>query len=139
MASELIQVDDDGLGMDAEDAVHCFTRHATSKISALDDLGAYHHRWAFGVKPYLALRPYHGLQLISRCAHEPLGTRVVLAGGTVLDRQACGAPPGTSIRCQRSVLQYPSTPQIPQAARPRRPVISRTASARWPWRRQRCI
>ena len=35
---ELIQVDDDGIGMDAADAVHCFTRHATSKISALDDL-----------------------------------------------------------------------------------------------------
>src|SRR5262245_39025102 len=36
--TELIQVDDDGLGMDTADAVHCFTRHATSKINALEDL-----------------------------------------------------------------------------------------------------
>jgi DNA mismatch repair protein MutL len=87
----------DGLGMDAEDAVHCFTRHATSKISALDDL---EHITTLGFRGEAlpSIATVSRLQLISRCAPESLGTRVVLAGGTVLDVQACGAPPGTSIR-----------------------------------------
>src|SRR5499426_1738925 len=94
---ELIQVDDDGLGMDAEDAVHCFTRHATSKISALDDLD---HITTLGFRGEAlpSIATVSRLQLISRCAPAPLGTRVILAGGTVLDVAACGAPPGTSIR-----------------------------------------
>ena len=94
---ELLQVDDDGLGMDAEDAVHCFTRHATSKIRALGDL---EHITTLGFRGEAlpSIATVSRLQLISRCAHEPLGTRVVLAGGTLLEMEACGAPPGTSIR-----------------------------------------
>src|SRR5262249_11747385 len=94
---ELLQVDDDGLGMDAADAVHCFTRHATSKISALDDLD---HITTLGFRGEAlpSIATVSRLQLISRCAPEPLGTRVVLTGGTVLEVEACGAPPGTSIR-----------------------------------------
>ena len=37
-----------------------FTRHATSKISALDDLEHITPRWAFGVKPCRVLRPSRG-------------------------------------------------------------------------------
>jgi DNA mismatch repair protein MutL len=83
--TELLQVDDDGLGMDAEDAVHCFTRHATSKIRALDDL---EHITTLGFRGEAlpSIATVSRLQLISRCAHEPLGTRVVLAGGTLLER-----------------------------------------------------
>src|SRR5215470_759841 len=94
---ELIQVDDDGLGMDAEDAVRCFTRHATSKLSALDDL---EHITTLGFRGEAlpSIATVSRLQLISRCAPAPLGTRVVLEGRTVLDVAACGAPPGTSIR-----------------------------------------
>src|SRR5207244_9282113 len=35
---ELIQVTDDGCGMDAEDALLCFKKHATSKIKTVDQL-----------------------------------------------------------------------------------------------------
>ena len=36
--SELICVTDNGHGMSAEDAVHCFGRHATSKLREFDDM-----------------------------------------------------------------------------------------------------
>ncbi|HOE94014.1 MAG TPA: DNA mismatch repair endonuclease MutL, partial [Candidatus Cryptobacteroides sp.] len=36
----LIQVIDNGIGMSPADAVLCFERHATSKISTIDDLSA---------------------------------------------------------------------------------------------------
>ena len=104
---ELLQVDDDGLGMDAADAVHCFTRHATSKISALDDL---EHITTLGFRGEAlpSIATVSRLQLISRCAPAPLGTRVVLAGGTVLEVAACGAPPGTSIRVSELFYNTPA-------------------------------
>jgi len=36
--SNLIQVTDNGIGMSPEDAVQCFERHATSKITRSEDL-----------------------------------------------------------------------------------------------------
>src|SRR5215510_6919751 len=103
---ELIQVDDDGLGMDVEDAVHCFTRHATSKLSALDDL---EHITTLGFRGEAlhSIATVSPLQLISRCAPEPLGTRVVLAGGTVLVFSACAAPTGTSILSIKPLYPWP--------------------------------
>lgn len=35
---QLIKIADDGMGMGADDAILCFERHATSKISKIDDL-----------------------------------------------------------------------------------------------------
>src|SRR5256884_7756309 len=104
---DLLQVDDDGLGMDAEESVHCFTRHATSKISALDDL---EHITTLGFRGEAlpSIATVSRLQLISRCAPAPLGTRVVLAGGTVLEAAACGAPPGTSIRVSELFYNTPA-------------------------------
>ena len=37
---KLIRVEDDGVGMDPDDARLCLERHATSKIKRADDLGA---------------------------------------------------------------------------------------------------
>lgn len=115
--TELIQVDDDGLGMDAEDAVHCFTRHATSKITTLADLEAI-TTLGFRGEALPSIAAVSRLQLMTRCAPEPLGTRVVFAGGALLEAEACGAPPGTSIRvselfyntpARRKFLKHPTT------------------------------
>ena len=115
--TDLIQVDDDGLGMDAADAVHCFTRHATSKINTLEDLEAI-TTLGFRGEALPSIAAVSRLQLISRCQPEPLGTRVVCAGGTLLEVEACGAPPGTSIRvselfyntpARRKFLKHPAT------------------------------
>lgn len=115
--TELIQVDDDGLGMDAADAVHCFTRHATSKINTMEDLDAI-TTLGFRGEALPSIAAVSRLRLISRCQSEPLGTRVVFAGGTLLETEACGAPPGTSIRvselfynmpARRKFLKHPAT------------------------------
>jgi DNA mismatch repair protein MutL len=37
---QLIKISDDGIGMSADDAILCFERHATSKISHIDDLSS---------------------------------------------------------------------------------------------------
>src|SRR5215471_2995293 len=115
--TEIIQVDDDGLGMDPEDAVHCFTRHATSKINTLEDLDQI-TTLGFRGEALPSIAAVSRLQLISLCQPASLGTRVVFAGGTLLEAEACGAPPGTSIRvselfyntpARRKFLKHPAT------------------------------
>ena len=93
----LIQVDDDGIGMDAEDAVQCFTRHATSKLRRLEDFG---HLTTMGFRGEAlpSIAAVSRLQMISRCPEVIEGTRVTLAGGKLESVEACGAPAGTSMR-----------------------------------------
>jgi DNA mismatch repair protein MutL len=93
----LIQVDDDGIGMDAEDAVQCFTRHATSKIRALEDLGRL-TTMGFRGEALPSIAAVSRLQMTTRCPQNVEGTQVVLTGGRVASVEACGAPSGTSVQ-----------------------------------------
>jgi DNA mismatch repair protein MutL len=104
---ELIQVDDDGIGMDAEDAVHCFTRHATSKIHTLEDLGDL-RTMGFRGEALPSLAAVSRLQLMTRCRQAVEGTRVVLAGGVLTEVEACGAPPGTSVQVRDLFYNTPA-------------------------------
>ncbi|HEY7491744.1 MAG TPA: DNA mismatch repair endonuclease MutL [Candidatus Tectomicrobia bacterium] len=104
---ELIQVDDDGLGMDAEDAVQCFTRHATSKVRTLEDLGGL-TTMGFRGEALPSIAAVSRLHLVSRCQQAVEGTRVTLAGGAFVDVEACGAPAGTSVQVRDLFYNTPA-------------------------------
>lgn len=93
----LIQVDDDGLGMDAADATQCFTRHATSKIRLLEDLEQL-TTMGFRGEALASIATVSRLRMVSRAQHAALGTRVVITGGTLTEVEPCGAPQGTSFQ-----------------------------------------
>ncbi|MGQ4807905.1 DNA mismatch repair protein MutL [Candidatus Entotheonellaceae bacterium PAL068K] len=105
--TRLIQVDDDGIGMDADDAVQCFTRHATSKIRALEDLGRL-TTMGFRGEALPSIAAVSRLQVISRGSQVVEGTRVVLEGGRLTKVEACGAPPGTSIQVRDLFYNTPA-------------------------------
>lgn len=94
---ELIQVDDDGYGMDAEDAVQCFQRHATSKLRSLTDLEAL-QTMGFRGEALPSIAAVSRLHMTSRVTQDMVGTRVCIEGGAMIQAEACGAPPGTSFR-----------------------------------------
>ena len=104
---ELVQVDDDGVGMDTEDAVQCFTRHATSKIRTLEDLGRL-TTMGFRGEALSSIAAVSQLQLMSRCRQDIAGTRVTCAGGVLTAVEACGAPPGTSIQVRDLFYNTPA-------------------------------
>jgi DNA mismatch repair protein MutL len=104
---EMIQVDDDGMGMDAADAVSCFQRHATSKLRALADLEQL-RSMGFRGEALPSIAAVSRLQMVTRCAEEVAGTRVCIDGGELLSVEACGAPPGTSFRVSELFYNTPA-------------------------------
>src|SRR5215470_3509640 len=92
---KLIRVTDDGEGMDPEDALACFSRHATSKLYEPDDL--------FSIKT-LGFRgeALPSIGSVSRLLLETQadcssGIAVEVAGGKLLSEREHAYPRGTQI------------------------------------------
>jgi DNA mismatch repair protein MutL len=92
----LIQVSDNGSGMDREDAVTAFSRHATSKIKRERDLFSI-QTLGFRGEALPSIASVARVTLTT--AHDPseLATRVTIAGGEVLDVEDTSRSRGTDV------------------------------------------
>ena len=89
-----IKVIDNGIGMDKEDAVNCFGRHATSKIVDEDDL--YHiHTLGFRGEALASIASVSKVTLDTSTGD--VGTLVKINGGKVIEVSASEARRGTVI------------------------------------------
>lgn len=102
---EAIQIVDDGIGMDAQDAVLAFERHATSKIKETDDL------WNIRTMGFRG----EALPSIASVAHAILktndgkdGTEVEIRYGKLMKAQPVGTPRGTSIEVRNLFQKTPA-------------------------------
>lgn len=77
---DLIQIIDNGCGMTAEDAKLAFMRHATSKISSLDDIYAL-HTFGFRGEALASIAAISQVELLTRQHGEELGSKTILNGG----------------------------------------------------------
>jgi DNA mismatch repair protein MutL len=93
---QLIRVEDNGSGMDPDDARLALDRHATSKISRSEDLAAIlTHGFRGEALPSIASVSH--LVLRTRPADAPSGTEIRVNGGTLSSVREVGAPPGTTV------------------------------------------
>ena len=103
----LIRVTDDGRGIHPEELELAFERHATSKISALDDLG--HVRTlGFRGEALPSIAAASDLEIVSRVESEPVGVMAVLVEGNVVRRLAKPSPRGTSIAVRELFARVPA-------------------------------
>jgi DNA mismatch repair protein MutL len=96
----LIRVTDDGTGMNHDDALLAFERHATSKLKTADDLLSI-ATLGFRGEALPTIAAISRLLLETRAA-EPSeeneqGTRIEFAGGKLVGVKPAGVPSGTSI------------------------------------------
>ena len=91
-----IRVTDDGCGIPADQVETAFLRHATSKIETADDLNAI-KTLGFRGEALASICAVTRCELITKCADEKLGTRLVLHGGEILTKESTGCPDGTTM------------------------------------------
>jgi DNA mismatch repair protein MutL len=93
---KLIRVDDDGEGMEPEDARLAIERHATSKIRRADDLAAI-ATLGFRGEALPAIASVSHFVLRTRARGIDAGTEIKVNGGAVASVTEAGMPEGTSI------------------------------------------
>ena len=93
---KLIRVEDDGIGMDPDDARLCLERHATSKIHRADDLGAI-VTLGFRGEALPSIASVSHFRLRSRARGSASGTEIRVNAGLIESVVEAGGPEGTMV------------------------------------------
>ena len=91
-----IRVTDNGSGINAEEVLVAFMRHATSKITTDKDLESI-HTLGFRGEALASIAAVSRVELLTKQADAKLGKRVLINGGTVIENTETGCPDGTTI------------------------------------------
>jgi DNA mismatch repair protein MutL len=102
-----IRVEDDGEGMEPEDARLAIERHATSKIAGPDDLAAI-RTLGFRGEALPSIASVSHVTLRSRARGRETGTEVRVNGGSVSSEREVGAPEGTCIEVEDLFYNLPA-------------------------------
>jgi DNA mismatch repair protein MutL len=93
---ELIRVVDNGCGMDAVDARICFAKHATSKITCVDDLQSI-NTFGFRGEALATIAAVARVTLITKEAGALEGIKITIACNEVISQEVVPANTGTEI------------------------------------------
>ncbi len=104
---DLIQVADNGTGIGPEEIETAFQRHATSKLSTVDDLAAI-RTLGFRGEALAAIAAVSRVTIVSRTADDQAGTRLQMEGGVTTDRDLVGAPQGTIVAVESLFFNTPA-------------------------------
>ncbi len=90
-----LQITDNGVGMDSEDALEAFERHATSKLTHIEDLDNI-ASMGFRGEALAAVSAVSRITLITKTLGAEYGTKVYIEGGELLEHVPQACPEGTS-------------------------------------------
>lgn len=100
-----IKVTDNGIGMEKEDAIMSFQRHATSKIKTEDDL---YRIETLGFRGEALASIASVSNILLKTSKEETGTIVEINGGTIVNVQSSDSRKGTSISVKNLFYNTPA-------------------------------
>ncbi|HET7089313.1 MAG TPA: DNA mismatch repair endonuclease MutL, partial [Anaerolineae bacterium] len=103
----LVRVSDNGDGISAEEIELAFSRHATSKLSTVDELSRI-QTLGFRGEALASIASVAQVTCVSRARAEDVGARIRVDGGQVLERAKTGAPAGTVIAVENLFHSVPA-------------------------------
>ena len=103
----LIQVIDDGCGMTADEALLCFERHATSKISEAEDLERI-STFGFRGEALASIAAVAEVTLKTRREADDTGTLVRMAASKLVEQSAVAAPKGSNFEIRNLFYNVPA-------------------------------
>lgn len=104
---ELIQIIDDGCGMSAIDARMAFDRHATSKISSIEDVYKL-HTFGFRGEALASIAAVSEVELRTRRAEDEIGTSTLISGGEFRSQTPVSCPAGSQFLVRNIFYNVPS-------------------------------
>ena len=102
-----ISVEDDGIGMSEDEILLAIERHATSKISKIDDLGSL-SSFGFRGEAIPSISSVAQMTISSKNDRDDFGTKVRLSGGNVLSIQKVARQTGTKIVVENLFFNVPA-------------------------------
>ncbi len=102
-----MRVEDNGKGMDPDEALLCLERHATSKIRDSDDLDEV-QTFGFRGEALPSIASVARFTLRTRKEGYEHGTEVNINGGKLINKKACGMPVGTMIEVSQLFNAVPA-------------------------------
>lgn len=102
-----LKVRDNGCGMTRDEAILAFERHATSKVSAIEDLNSL-STLGFRGEALASIAAVSKVRLTTRNKGAELGTIVTFRGGKLVDVQSCAWSEGTEIEVEHLFFNTPA-------------------------------
>jgi len=103
----LIQVIDNGKGMNPFDARMCFERHATSKINTADDLFALTTK-GFRGEALASIAAIAQVELKTKQKDDIVGQHIEIEGGKFIAQTECQSPTGTTFIVKNLFFNIPA-------------------------------
>jgi DNA mismatch repair protein MutL len=103
----LIQVIDNGKGMNPFDARMCFERHATSKINKADDLFTLTTK-GFRGEALASIGAIAQVELKTKQEEDVVGQQILIEGGKIISQNECQTAKGTSFTVKNLFYNIPA-------------------------------
>ena len=123
----LIRVEDDGEGMNREDAELALERHATSKVARLEDLEAI-GTLGFRGEALPSIASVSHLTLRTKPRRAPYGTELRVDGGTMGTATEVGMPGGTVVEVADLLYNVPARRKFLKSDRAESSQVSRAVT-----------
>lgn len=103
----LIQIIDNGKGMNAIDARVCFERHATSKIKSADELFSLETK-GFRGEALASIAAIAQVELKTRTPEDDFGTKIQIEASKVKNEEPCQTPEGSAFSVKNLFYNVPA-------------------------------